>query len=130
MAIGILLVTHPGIGPAMLAVATKLLRQLPLKAEAFEVPFDADPDTLLPAASAALRRVDGGVGVLVLTDLYGATPSNLAAKLARLGTPVRRVSAVSLPMLLRVMNYAELGLDALPAIAAAGARNGVVLDDV
>ena len=40
MAIGILLVTHPGIGPAMLAVATKLLRQLPLKAEAFEVPRD------------------------------------------------------------------------------------------
>ena len=129
MAIGILLVTHPGIGPAMLAVATKLLRQLPLKAEAFEVPFDADPDTLLPAASAALRRVDGGVGVLVLTDLYGATPSNLAAKLARLGTPVRRVSAVSLPMLLRVMNYAELDLDELPAVAAAGARNGVIHDD-
>jgi PTS system ascorbate-specific IIA component len=129
MAIGILLVTHPGIGPAMLAVATKLLRQLPLKAEAFEVPFDADPDTLLPAASAALRRVDGGVGVLVLTDLYGATPSNLAAKLARLGTPVRRVSAVSLPMLLRVMNYAELELDEMPAVAAAGARNGVIHDD-
>ena len=129
MAIGILLVTHPGIGPAMLAVATKLLRQLPLKAETFEVPFDADPDTLLPAASAALRRVDGGVGVLVLTDLYGATPSNLAAKLARLGTPVRRVSAVSLPMLLRVMNYAELELDEMPAVAAAGARNGVIHDD-
>ena len=46
--------------------------------------------------------------MLVLTDLYGATPSNLAAKVARLGTPVRRVSALSLPMLLRVMNYAEL----------------------
>ena len=58
----------------MLAVATRLLRQLPLKTEAFEVPFDADPDALLPLASAALRRVDGGQGVLVLTDLYGATP--------------------------------------------------------
>ena len=95
----------------MLAVATRLLRQLPLKTEAFEVPFDADPDALLPLASAALRRVDGGQGVLVLTDLYGATPSNLAAKLARIGTPVRRVSALSLPMLLRVMNYAEMDLD-------------------
>ena len=62
---------------------------------------------MLPLASAALRRVDGGQGVLVLTDLYGATPSNLAAQLARLGTPVRRVSALSLPMLLRVMNYAD-----------------------
>ena len=120
MAVGILLITHEGIGASLLAVATRLLRQLPLKAEAFEVPFDADPDALLPAASAALRRVDDGVGVLVLTDLYGATPSNLAARVARLGTPVRRVSAVSLPMLLRVMNYAELELDELPAVAAAG----------
>jgi mannose PTS system EIIA component len=129
MSVGILLVTHEGIGSALLAVATRLLRQLPLKTEAFEIPFDADPDALLPQASAALRRVDGGQGVLVLVDLYGATPSNLAARLARIGTPVRRVSALSLPMLLRVMNYAELDLDEMPNVAAAGARNGVIHDD-
>ena len=129
MAVGILLITHEGIGSALLAVATRLLSKLPLTCEAFEVPFDGDPDTLLPQASAALRRVDGGHGVLVLTDLYGATPSNLGQRVARLGTPVRRVSALSLPMLLRVMNYADLPLDELPAIAAAGARNGVIHDD-
>ena len=56
MAVGILLVTHEGIGSAVLAVATRLLRQLPLKAEAFELGFDADPDAELPRASAALRR--------------------------------------------------------------------------
>ncbi|MBW3549682.1 MAG: PTS sugar transporter subunit IIA [Proteobacteria bacterium] len=129
MSVGVLLITHEGIGSALVAVAGRLLNPLPLRTESLEVPFDGDPDALLPQASAALRRVDGGDGVLVLTDLYGATPSNLAARLARLGTPVRRVSAVSLPMLLRVMNYAELELDALPAVAAAGARNGVVLDE-
>lgn len=129
MAVGLLLVTHEGIGTALIAVARGMLRNLPLKAEAFEVPFEADPDAVLPQASAALRRVDDGQGVLILTDLYGATPSNLAAKLARLGTPARRVSALNLPMLLRVMNYAELGLDELPAVAAAGARNGVIHDD-
>jgi mannose PTS system EIIA component len=129
MAVGVLLITHEGIGSALLAVATRLLRQLPLPAEALEVPFDGDPEEWLPRASAALRRVDGGQGVLVLTDLYGASPSNLAARLARLGTPVRRVSAANLPMLLRVMNYPELELDELPAVAAAGARNGVIHDD-
>ena len=129
MSVGILLITHEGIGSAMLDVATRLLRKLPLVAEAFEVPFDTDADALLPQASAALRRVDGGHGVLVLTDLYGASPSNIAARLARLGTPVRRVSALNLSMLLRVMNYAELELDELPAVASAGARNGVILDD-
>ena len=129
MAVGILLITHEGIGNALVAVATRLLRKLPLACEAFEVPFDADLDTLLPQASAALRRVDGGQGVLVLTDLYGASPSNLAARLSRIGTPVRRVSALSLPMLLRVMNYADVDLDELPAVAAAGSRNGVIHDD-
>ena len=129
MSVGILLITHEGIGHALLAVATRLLRKRPLQTAAFEVPFDGDVDALLPQASAALRKVDGGHGVLVLTDLYGATPSNIAAKLSRLGTPVRRVSALSLPMLLRVMNYADLPLDELPAVAAAGARNGVIHDD-
>ncbi|MGO4775058.1 PTS sugar transporter subunit IIA, partial [Lysobacter sp. 2RAB21] len=107
----------------------RLLNPLPLRTEALEVPFDADLDQLLPVASAALRRVDDGDGVLVLTDLYGASPSNLAARVAQLGTPVRRVSALNLPMLMRVMNYSELALEQLPAVAAAGARNGVILDD-
>ena len=129
MAVGILLITHPGIGSALVDVATRILRQLPLKTEAFELPFDADVSLALPQASAALRRVDAGEGVLVLTDLYGGSPSNLAAQVSRLGTPVRRVSSLNLPMLLRVMNYADLPLDALPAVAAAGARNGVRLDD-
>lgn len=129
MSVGVLLITHSGIGSALLSVAQRLLNPLPLRTEALEVPFDADLDSLLPAASAALRRVDDGDGVLVLTDLYGASPSNLAARVARLGTPVRRVSALNLPMLLRVMNYAELELDQLPAVATAGARNGVILDD-
>ena len=129
MAVGILLNTHEGVGTALVAVARRLLHTLPLPVEALEVPFDGDLEQLLPHASAALRRVDRGDGVLVLTDLYGATPSNLAARLARLGTPVRRVSALSLPMLLRVMNYADLPLDELPSVASIGARNGVVLDD-
>ena len=129
MSVGILLVTHEGLGSVLLGLATRLLSRLPLACEAFEVPFDADPDQLLPLASAAMRRVDGGDGVLLLTDLYGATPSNLAARLARIGTPSRRVSALNLPMLLRVMNYPELTLDELPALAASGARNGAIIDD-
>lgn len=129
MAVGILLVTHEGIGSALNAVVQRLVTPLPLHVEVFEVPFDADPDAVLPLASAALRRADQGGGVLMLADLYGASPSNLAARMAQLGTPVRRVSALSLPMLLRVLNYAELDLDALQSVAAVGGRNGVLLDD-
>jgi mannose PTS system EIIA component len=126
MSVGILLVTHNDVGPALQRVATRVLGRLPLAVEAFEVPFDADLDALLPSASAALRRVDDGEGVLLLTDLYGASPSNLAARLASLGTPVQRVAGLNLSMLLRCCNYPEQPLEELARTAANGGRNGVV----
>ena len=129
MACGILLVTHPCIGQALLRVATGLMKKLPLQVEAFEVDLDANLTQLLPKASAAMRRVDQGDGVLVLTDLYGASPSNLARLLVHVGTPIRRVSALSLPMLLRVMNYPDHTLAELSAIAAEGTCNGAIIDD-
>src|SRR5690554_4942888 len=129
MATGILLITQPGIGQALVVAAEGMLGRLPLPCGAFEVPHGADPDALLPAASAAMRRVDGGHGVLALVDMHGPAASQVASKLARLGTPLRRVAGVSLPMLLRVLDYADKPLDELPAIAAAGARNGVIHED-
>lgn len=129
MAVGILFITQPGIGAALVEAAEGMLPGLPLACGAFEVPAGTDPDTALPAASAAMRRVDGGDGVLVLTDMHGSAAALVAARLAHLGTPVRRVAGASLPMLLRVLDYAEKSLDELPAIAAAGARNGVIHGD-
>lgn len=129
MSVGILILGHEGVGAPLVAAARRLLGPLPLATEAFDLAWDATPASALPAASAAMRKVDGGDGVLMLVDLYGASPSRLAADLARLGTPARRVSGASLPMLLRVQNYPELGLDELALTAAGGGRNGVVLDD-
>lgn len=129
MAVGILLVTHPGLATPLRAVAERTLGKLPLQVEVFEVAFDSDPVAILPDASAALRRADGGHGVLILTDLYGATPSNLARKLGQLGTPVQRLSGLNLPMLMRALNYAELPLEELALIAAGGGRNGIIADD-
>jgi PTS system ascorbate-specific IIA component len=129
MSVGILLLSHPGVGSAVLAAARGLLGSLPLATEAFEVPWDAKFDDLLAPASAAMRKVDAGDGVLLLTDLYGASPARLADRLVHLGTPAHRVSGLCLPMLLRVQNYPEQGLEELTRTAAAGARNGVVVDD-
>ena len=129
MAVGILLVTHPGIGGALRSVAERTLGKLSLNVEVLEVGFDSDLVAILPSASAALRRADGGQGVLVLTDVYGASPSNLARKLGQLGTPVQRLSGLNLPMLLRTLNYAELPLEELALIAAGGGRNGIIADD-
>ena len=129
MPVGILLLTHEGVGTALLSAARRLLSPLPLATGVFEAAWDGGVDTQLPDASAALRRVDAGDGVLMLVDLYGATPSRLAAALAQRGTPARRVSGLCLPMLLRVQNYPDQDLDELARTAAAGARNGVIADD-
>ena len=129
MAVGVLLLTHEGFGTSLLRVARRLLASSPLAVEAFEAGWEEGVDAQLPAASAALRKVDGGDGVLLLVDLYGATPARLGAKLAQLYTPVKRVSGLGLPMLLRVLNYPEQTLDELARTAAAGGRNGVVVDD-
>ena len=128
MAVGILLVTHPDIGDAHKRIAERLVGRPPLPLECFEVPFDADLDALLPQASACLRRLDQGDGVLVLTDLYGASPSNFAARLGNLGIRTRRIAGLNLPMLLRALNYADRELDALADTAMGGGKLGVVID--
>lgn len=128
MSVGVLLLTHSGVGPGMLGAARGIVGPLPLKTAAIEAGFGEPPEQVLIRASAALRELEQGAGVLVLTDVYGATPSNVAAKLANLGGRVRRVAGASLPMLLRVMNYPEQSLDDLVNTATAGARNGVIVD--
>jgi mannose PTS system EIIA component len=128
MAVGILLVTHPGIGNCLHGVAERLLGRLPLAVRWVEVPFDAELEQWLPAASRTLREVDSGGGVLLLTDLYGASPSNFAARLATLGVDCRRVAGLSLPMLLRALNYPDLELGPLADATASGGRLGVVSD--
>ena len=128
MSVGILLLTHTGGAGAYVPLVQRLLGHLPLRIETYELAFDAQLDAVLPQASAALRRADTGEGVLILTDLYGASPSNLAARLTQLGTPARRVAGLSLPMLLRACNYADLGLDDLAQTAVSGGKTGVVLD--
>jgi PTS system mannose-specific IIA component len=129
MSCAILLLTHPGIGSALLSVAERLLGALPLHCQSIDVGYHENPDTLVPSALALMQGMDGGDGVLLLTDLYGASPSNLASLLQQQHRHCRRVSGVNLPMLLRVMNYPDQALDRLTEIAADAARNGALVDN-
>ena len=128
MAVGVLMVGHEGACAHYGALVRRLLGRDTLRIECYELPFDQPLDAALPSASAALRRADSGEGVLILTDLYGASPSNLAARLTQLGTPARRVAGFNLPMLLRLCNYADQALDELALTAVSGGKTGVVLD--
>ncbi len=61
----------------------------------------------------------------MLTDIYGASPSNLAAKLLQPGR-IEGLAGINLPMLLRAINYRDKGMDALLARATGGGRDGVL----
>lgn len=126
MSVGLLLITHAGIGAELLEAATRMLGSLPLPAMAMAVENGDDPERLEALARERLRQLDGGDGVLVMTDLFGSTPSNIAARLCDEGR-TRILSGVSLPMLVRVLNYPKLPLDALVAKALSGAHDGVLV---
>ena len=96
--IGILLVTHGTLGEALLQNVCHVLNKRPPLVAQLGVAAQDDPLDILPLARRMLEQVDGGKGVLVMTDIYGATPANVAIKLLEPGR-VEGVAGVSLPML-------------------------------
>ena len=83
-----------------------------------------DPLDLLPLGKKMVQLVDNGKGVLILTDIFGASPSNLAMKLLERGR-IEGLAGVNLPMLLRAINYREKGMETLLLRARDGGRDGV-----
>ena len=128
MSVGILLLTHEAMGEALIVTARHILGRVPLALAACAIPPGSDIEAGLRNAATQVRELDSGAGVLVLTDIYGATPSNIAEKLPALGLEIRRVSGLNLPMLLRVLNYAEQPLLELAQTAASGGRSGILID--
>jgi len=122
----LLLITHGKLGRDMLDTVTTILGHCPLAVETLTVDNSCEPDQVYLEAAALCDRLDTGGGVLILTDLYGSTPSNIAGRLAE-SHNVLVVSGVNVPMLLRVLNYPDSQLAGLGEIAASGARNGVVI---
>ncbi|MDR2366154.1 MAG: PTS fructose transporter subunit IIA [Zoogloeaceae bacterium] len=123
--IGILLITHGTLGEALLQNVCHILGKRPPLLAQLGVAAQDDPLELLPLARRRLRQVDDGAGVLVMTDIFGATPANVARKLLEPGK-VEGVSGVSLPMLLRALTYREQGLATMAEKAVSGARDGAL----
>lgn len=125
MSAGLLLITHDGLGAALLQTAAYMLGAPAERAEALAVDSDRGLQVLDADARALAARLDAGGGVLVLTDLVGATPGNVAAALAGQHR-VRVVAGVNLPMLVKSLNYRHLPLDELAQKAVEGGREGVM----
>ena len=122
--IGILIVAHGAFGESLIHSASHVLGKRPLYLRQLGVTVHDDPDAILPVAEDLIRFLDQGQGVLILTDIYGATPSNIATKLLKTGR-VEGLAGVNLPMLIRALTYREEPLEALIGKALSGANDGV-----
>ncbi|MDX9739743.1 MAG: PTS fructose transporter subunit IIA [Gammaproteobacteria bacterium] len=131
MSVGLCLVTHDRIGESMLATARSMLGACPLPAATVAVTSACDSsraEGILREAREVVRRLDEGDGVIVLTDMYGSTPANIAAALGDLqGHDVAVIAGVNLPMLVRLLNYPGLSLGQLVEKALSGGREGIFL---
>ena len=124
--IGILLITHGSFGEALVQNACHVLNKRPVQVNQLGVSAQDDPLDLLPLARQMLHLVDDGDGVLLLSDLFGATPCNVAQRLVE-GMPAQRlVCGVNLPMLLRALCYRHEDVDSLVSRAVDGGKAGVM----
>jgi PTS system mannose-specific IIA component len=126
MSVSILIISHDDIGTALLnTVKQTFVSELPLPAATIELHADSDPAVLTPKLKTVVKALDQGDGVLILTDLFGSTPSNVAQEIQKC-SHVRVISGLNLPMLIRVMNYPDLSLEELSEKARTGGQCGIM----
>ena len=126
MSVRIVILTHGEIGHVMWQHAAAIMNAEPA-VQAVLININQNEVQQLDRQSIQKRitALDRGAGVLVLTDLYGASAANCMENGSKDNAGYRMVSGLNLPMLLRVMNYAGRPLDELTEIAIEGGRKGI-----
>ena len=126
MSVSILIISHYEVGNALVNAAKATFNtELPLSVSSVEIQSDADPDVLLPELKRLSKEIDQGDGVLILTDLFGSTPSNIAHGIKEC-SQCEIVTGLNLPMLLRVLNYPDLNLKEINNKAKTGGQEGII----
>ena len=123
MKVGILLVTHSDIGKQLLLTATSVFGKNPFLVELLSVDNYDQPNDVKELAEKYVKFLDNGAGVLVLTDIIGTTPSNIASSIDH--EKIKIVAGLNLSMILNVFNYPEHSLDQLSIKAIEGGMEGV-----
>ena len=123
--IGILIIAHGTLGESLMHCANHVFGGHLPHVASMGVALHDEPATILPQAQALIKQLDQGEGVLVLSDMYGATPCNVSCRLLEPGR-VDVVAGVNLPMLVRVLTYRNEPLSVLVEKAISGGRDGVL----
>jgi mannose PTS system EIIA component len=128
--IGVVVVGHGAIATAMLHEAEQIIKETQ---HALSVPIDssAPVDSNRQTIATAIERVDQGVGVLLLTDMFGGTPSNLCLSFLE-PTRIEVISGVNLPMLIKLLGgmQAQPFTEVIDFIQHYGQKNIVIASKV
>ena len=129
MSVGLLLITHDGIGNSLIKTAISIIGSSPLDVEIMSVPLNCSPERQNSKGLKLAEKLDSGDGVLVITDLYGSTPSNIGRSICKSRVANKQKSAllsgINLPMLVSILNYPELDLNAMAKKALSGGQKGI-----
>lgn len=124
---GLLIIAHAPLASALKAAGGHAFPEAAQAVEVLDVGANLPLEEIEAQARILLQRAlsMGRAEALILTDVFGATPANVAQRLAD-GQKVKVVTGVNVPMLWRALNYAHEPLDTLVARAVAGAMQGVM----
>jgi PTS system ascorbate-specific IIA component len=122
---GILVVAHNNLGESLVDCVKHVLGEMPPYLKVLSVYADDDPQQKLAEGHALIEKLNQGKGVLILADIYGATPSNVARQLC-VSEHIMGVAGVNLPMLLRVVCHPNKTMPELAEIALNGGRECIV----
>ncbi len=123
--IGILIVAHGTLGESLIHCASHVTGSRPLQLMQLGVTIHDDPTAILPQARELVKQLNSGDGVLILSDMYGATPCNIVCKLLEPGL-VEGIAGVNLPMLIRALTYRNETLPIVMEKAISGGQEGVI----
>lgn len=123
--VGILIVAHGTLGESLIQCLSHVMGGRPPQIMQIGVGVHDDPQWVLQQAQQQLAQLDQGDGVLVLSDIYGATPCNIVCRLLLPGR-VEGVAGVSLPMLVRALTYRNEPLLMVVEKALSGGQEGVL----
>ena len=123
--ISILLITHGELGKSLIECATHVLGDKPLFLESLSIENDCTHENMFKQISERINLLDQGDGVLILTDIFGATPCNIITKIIKPGK-VSAIAGVNLSMLIRTISYRNESFDSLISKAIQGAQDGII----
>ena len=124
MSVALLLVSHKGIASSLLDIAASIVNDTPVNMAYVEVPMDAPVDAIRKQIQEKLDSFEENKAVLILTDIYGGTPSNLASCFIS-SEKTRLVSGLNLAMIIKAINYRGLPLAELIEKIIQGGRQSI-----